>query len=174
MAEIWGIVSLGSRFYLKLKAQSGAQKEALLALRWLSKDLSEGSSISFRAYEPPFTTREGIVFGAPKDENGAVAYSDKGLLLWQSVVCYYIDPADRTMYRAQQNLGSPGTAPPIINNTTQSVDVMAGLNNPRTIARNIYQLETVQATENVQVKLWIRDEELGYGLKVQSRLEMKN
>lgn len=179
MLEVWKLVSAGARFYHRARSQSDVQRNSLLALRWIAKDLSEGSSISFRQYSVDGTspaTHPGIVFGSPTPVgNGPVEYDSNGRMLWSSVIGYYIDPNDSTLYRQQLALAAPKkTFPPVIDNDTQSTDVMAGVPNPRVVARQIQTIKTVQGPKDIRVELSTRDEDLGFGIKVQTRLEMKN
>ena len=182
MLMIWRLVATGAQFYRKVKSQGDIQRDSLLALRWMAKDLSEGSAVSFRKYVtetsegvPTGFTHAGIVFGSPNvKDTGNVAYNAKGRMLWSSVIGYYIDPVDNTLYRQQLALGSSKTFPPIIENNLHSTDVMAGRPGPRVVARNIHKIETTQGPKDVKIELSTRDTVLGFGIKVQTRLEMKN
>lgn len=179
MLEIWKLASAGARFYHRARSQSDVQRNSLLALRWVAKDLSEGSTISFRQYSVDGATpmtHAGIVFGSPSEAGtGAVSYDSNGRMLWSSVIGYFIDPDDNTLYRQQLALPAPRkTFPPVIDNDTQSTDVLAGLPGPRVVARQIQTIKTIQGPKDIRVELSTRDEQLGFGLKVQTRLEMKN
>lgn len=176
MLEIWGLARSGSRFYLRARSQGDIQRNSLLALRWMSKDLGEGSAISFREYAAVggSSSRAGIVFGSPSDTSGSVHYDDKGHILWSSVIGYYIEPSDGALYRQQMMLPAPQLFAPTIDNDTHSPDHLAGLPGPRPVARHIHSIETTQGPSDILVKLVTRDEEIGYGITVQTRLEMKN
>lgn len=179
MLEIWRLVAAGSRFYHRARSQSDVQRNSLIALRWMAKDLSEGSTISFREYKtdgPTPMTHAGIVFGSPTvPGTSSVNYDAKGRMIWSSVIGYFIDPADKTLYRQQIPLADPSkTFPPVIDNDTQSTDAMAGYSRPRVVARQIHEINTTQGPKDISIELITRDEELGFGVKVQTRLEMKN
>ncbi len=174
MLEVWALVQAGGKFYLKAKAQGDIQRNSLLALRWISKDIAEGSSISFRQYAPPDSTRTGIVFGSPKTISGNVEYDDTGHIKWSTVIGYYIEANDGGLYRQQRELDAQQSFPPIIENNVHAVDVLAALPRPRLVARHIKNIETVQGPNNIKIELSTRDQELGFGIKVQTRLEMKN
>ena len=181
MVEVWGLVRAGGRFYLRARGQTDIQRNSLLALRWITKDLSEGSAISFREYTTDGTggqasnvTRAGIVFGSPTDDAGRVHYDETGRLQWSSVIGYYIEPSDRALYRQKLPLAAPQNFPPIINNDSHSTDHLAARPAPRLVARNILSIETTQGPSDISVKLHTRDQEIGYGITVQTRLEMKN
>ena len=179
MLEIWKMVAAGSRFYHRARSQSDVQRNSLIALRWMAKDLSEGSTISFREYKldgPNPMTHAGIVFGSPTIAGASgVAYDSKGRMLWSSVIGYFIDPQDKTLYRQQIPLPDmTKTFPPVIDNDTQSTDVLAGYPQPRVVARQIHEIKTTQGPKDISIELITRDEELGFGVKVQTRLEMKN
>ena len=111
MLEIWRLVAAGSRFYHRARSQSDVQRNSLIALRWMAKDLSEGSTISFREYKtdgPTPMTHAGIVFGSPTvPGTSSVNYDAKGRMIWSSVIGYFIDPADKTLYRQQIPLADP-------------------------------------------------------------------
>lgn len=178
LGQVWLLMRAGTQFYVKIRAQSEVQRDALLALRWLSKDLSEGAPLSFKAYAPDnpsaVSVHPGIVFGSPKDLQEQVQYNDHGRLMWTSVVSYYIDPATKTLFRVKLPLDPPVSRAPTIEDEDYHVDVMAGIPNARTIAHNVVELITVQGPKNIKVDLKCKNEELGYGIKVSTRLEMKN
>jgi hypothetical protein len=182
MLEVWGLVRAGAQFYKRARGQSESQRNALMALRWIGKDLAEGSTLSFRQYQTVndlgATTgfaHTGIVFGSPSVPGvGGVSYDDSGHMVWSSVIGYYIDPGDHTLYRQMVPLEDPATFPPVIDDDTQSTDVMATLPNPRVVARGIKDIKTQQGPKDVLIELISRDEDLGFGIKVQTRLEMKN
>lgn len=174
MLEVWALVQAGGTFYLKAKGQGDIQRNSLLALRWISKDISEGSAISFRQYSQPDSTRTGIVFGSPKTMSGNVEYDDVGHIKWSTVIGYYIEVNDGGLYRQQIELEEQQGFPPIIDDDAHAVDVLAALPRPRLVARSIRNIETVQGPNNIRIELSTRDEQMGFGIKVQTRLEMKN
>jgi hypothetical protein len=179
MLEVWGLVAAGGRFYRKARSQGEVQRNSLFAMRWIAKDLAGGSTISFREYSPDATVPPaypGIVFGSPvRPQDGQVHYNSSGRMQWGSVVGYYIDPSDSSLYRQQIALADQSlTFPPIIDNDAHSTDIMAGLPRPRLVARQINTIETQQGPTDIKIELSSRDNELGFGIKVQTRLEMKN
>ena len=178
MGEVWMLLQTGSRFYLRVRGQTEVQKNALISLRWLSKDLAEGAPLSFKHYNPDnpsiTTTHNGLVFGSPKDLDERVNYNDQGRLLWNSVTAYYIDPETGQLYRAKQLLDKPANQAPQIQDDIHHVDILAASEFRRVIARKAIDIDTKQGIQSVEVKLRFRDEELGFGLTVQTRLEMKN
>ena len=54
------------------------------------------------------------------------------------------------------------------------ITLMEAASNRRMVAQDAYDIETVQGPQDIQVTLRFRDEDLGFGLKIQTRLEMKN
>lgn len=178
LGEVWMMMSVGSRFYLKTRAQTEVQTSALLGLRWLSKDLAEGSTFSLRQYDPDSTdfpsTHNGISFGSPKDNNEQVYYNDSGVLLWTSIVGYYIDPDSNVLYRTKLPLSPRVPAAPRIDDSVHHIDILAARTDRRRIAGHAIRLEAVQNARNVAVTLKCRNEELGFGLTLKTRLEMKN
>lgn len=178
MLEIWRLVAAGSQFYRKVRSQGDVQRESLLALRWIARDLSSGSTISFREYKTEGTNpavNPGIVFGSPNViGTSSISYDPNGRMQWASVIGYFIRPQDNTLYRQQIPLAAAQTFPPVIDNDTQSTDVLAGLPGPRVVARHIHEISTTQGPKDIKIQLSTRDEELGFGIKVRTRLEMKN
>ena len=179
--EIWSLVRAGSKFYVRVRGQGEIQRNSLMALRWITKDLGEGSAVSFREYttdggegQANNVSRPGISFGSPTDANGAVSYDPDGRLLWKSVVGYYIESNDGTLYRQVLELDSPQTYAPTIDNDKHSPDEFADMPRPRVIARHIDSIDTTQGPSDILVKLVSKNEDLGYGITVQTRLEMKN
>ncbi len=178
MIAIWRLVAAGSQFYHKVRSQGDVQRNSLLALRWIARDISSGSTISFREFKTDGAspvTHPGIAFGSPTVTGTSdVSYDGKGRLLWSSVIGYFIRPEDNTLYRQQIPLSDIKTFPPTISSDAHSTDVMAGLPNPRLVARHIHDISTTQGPKDIKIQLSTRDEELGFGIKVQTRLEMKN
>lgn len=178
MGEVWMLLQAGSRFYLKVRGQTEIQKNALISLRWLSKDLAEGAPLSFRHYDPDnpsiTTSHNGLVFGSPKDLDEKVSYNLQGRLLWNSVIAYYIDPDTQQLFRAKQLLDEPVNQAPQIQDDIHHVDILAGAESRRVIAREAVDINTKQGIQSIEVKLKFRDRKLGFGLTVQTRLEMKN
>lgn len=177
MLVIWRLVAAGGQFYHRARSQSDVQRNTLFAMRWISKDLAEGATISFREYDQDDATYPGIVFGSPvRVSDGTVHYdNDTGRMLWGSVIGYYIDPTDKTLYRQQRPLADVNkTYPPIIDDDLHSTDRLATLPRPRLVARHIDTIETTQGPKDIRIELSTKDEELGFGIKVQTRLEMRN
>lgn len=181
MGELWMLLQTGSRFYLRSRSQSDLQRNALIALRWMSTDLAEGAPLSFKHYEPEFmatTDRDGFVFGSPKGEGEQVEYNDKGRLLWSSVIGYYIDPETKDLIRARMPVKSePTVVAPQINDSDYHIEELSKTREEikkRIVAQMAYDIKTTQGPQDVLVKLRFRDEDLGFGLTVQTRLEMKN
>lgn len=178
MLEIWKLVAAGSTFYHRVRSQGEVQRNTLLALRWIAKDLSSGTTFSFRQYDTDGTvpvTHPGIVFGSPSQlDSSSVAYDDRGRMLWSSIIGYYIDPSDNVLYRQQILLPESKQFPPTIDDDEHSTDVLAQRPAPRLVARHIKEIVTRQGPKDIRIELSSRDEELGFGIKVQTRLEMKN
>lgn len=187
LLEIYWLAHAGSQFYRRTRGQSEIQRESLLALRWMSKDLAEGSALSFRYYKK-FPTPggaperwHGISFGSflAADGSGVARQNGTGRMLWASVICYYIDNDDHGLYRQVRGLADPTqTIPPIIDDSLDAPKVMAALpkggTTYRPIARGVQEISVVQGPKDVQLKLDVRDVDLGFGIEVQTRLEMKN
>lgn len=144
----------------------------------MSTDLAEGAPLSFKHYDPDnpsiTTDRNGFVFGSPKDANEAASYNEEGRLLWTSVIGYYIDPASKDLIRAKILLDEPKESAPQILDELYHISLMEAASNRRMVAQDAYDIETVQGPQDIQVTLRFRDEDLGFGLKIQTRLEMKN
>ncbi|MCA9779330.1 MAG: hypothetical protein KC800_21535 [Candidatus Eremiobacteraeota bacterium] len=178
MGELWMLLQTGTRFYLRSRSQSDVQRHALIALRWMSTDLAEGAPLSFKHYDPDnpsiVTDRNGFVFGSPKGMDEEASYNDEGRLLWTSVIGYYIDPETKDLIRAKMLLEEPKESAPQILDELYHVTLMEGAPNKRMVAKEAYDIVTVQGPQDIQVTLRFRDEDLGYGLTIQTRLEMKN
>ncbi len=177
MGEVWMMLRAGTRFYLRVKSQTETQRSALIALRWLSKDLAESSPNSFRHYDPTYhipTVHDGFVFGSLKDESEEIIYNEDSKILWTTVTCYYIDPVSHVLYRTKKPQADPGITAPKIKDADHHIDILAGLEKRRPIAHHVKDIESVLGPKNVKITLRCRDEELGYGLTVSTRLEMKN
>lgn len=178
MGELWALLQTGSRFYLKARSQADLQRHALIALRWMSTDLSEGDTFSFKYYNPESvsTDREGIVFGSPKGLSEEIIYDSSGGLTWNSVVGYYIEPDSGDLYRTRVPLDSSQSneSAPQIKDEFYHIELMANAKHKRKVAEKAYDMEAQTGPQDVMVYLKFRDEDLGFGLTVQTRLEMKN
>lgn len=172
------LMQAGSRFYHKVRSQSDVQRSALLALRWLSKDLAEGAPLSFRHYDPDNaainTERNGLVFGSPKDLDEKVTYNDKGRLQWNSVIGYYIEEETGDLFRVKVPLPTTRVQAPQIEDSLYHIDLLAQNPDRRMVARKAVDIQTEQGIQDVEVLLRFRDNDLGHGLSVKTRLEMKN
>ena len=178
MGGIWMMLRSGSRFYLKVRGQSEVQRSALLALRWLSKDLAEAAPLSFKHYKPTSATapsvHPGMVFGSSRDLDGNLIYDAAGQLQWRTMIGYYIDPTTRILYRTIAELPSPQNEAPIVDDTLYHIDILAAQANRRKIVEHVFRMKTVPGPRDMLIKLHCRNEKLGVGLSVQTRLEMKN
>ena len=179
MGEVWMMLRAGTKFYLRVQGQTGLQRNSLISLRWLSKDLAESAPLSFRHYDPDnpsvTTNHNGLVFGSARDSQGRTFYDpDDGRLLWTSMTGYYIEPNTSVLYRIQQDLPDRETVAPVVDDTLHHIDLLAALPNPRVIAKDAVDIDTIQGPSSVDVTLQFRNEQYGFGLKVRTRLEMKN
>lgn len=178
LGEVWWMLQAGGRFYLRVRSQTSIQKSALIGLRWFTKDLAEGAPLSFRHYDPENpaieTVHNGLVFGSPKDLNEVAVYNDTGRLMWPSVIGYYIEPETNTLFRTKVLLDEPQRRAPQILDDIHHIDLLAEEPLRRAVAHNVINIKTEQGTQNLEIKLHCRDEEVGFGLTVRTRLEMKN
>ena len=178
MVELWMLLQTGSRFYLKARSQSDLQRHALIALRWMSTDLAEGAPLSFRHYDPDnpsiVTNRNGFVFGSPKNLAGDILYDEEGRLSWNSVVGYYIEPEGGDLFRVRVATPDATSSAPQILDDLYHVDVIYDAPSKRKVAEKAFDIDIVQGIQDVSVILRLRDEDLGHGLTVKTRLEMKN
>lgn len=178
LGEVWMMIRAGSQFYRKARAQSEMQRNALLALRWLSKDLSEAAPLSFRYYDPSNpafpSTHQGIVFGSPRDLDEKVHYNENGRLLWNTVIGYYIEPTSRTLYRVKKPLDPPELRAPQIDDELYHLELLAKEPMARPIAHDLFKFEASPGPKSIKVTIRCRNEDLGYGISVTTRLETKN
>ncbi len=176
MSQVLALIVYGNRFYLKVRSQTEVQRSALLAFRWINSDLMEGTSFSFRFYQeedggPAFS------FGSPKTEDGGVEYDTYGRLLWSSVIGYYLDSDDEgVLYRVLLAIPSDERSvnPPVMSRDEHGPIALRERGPGRVIARHVHSIEIEQGPENIEVVLHARHQELGFGLKLQTKLEMRN
>lgn len=182
MGLVWALIQTGGQFYLKVRSQSDIQRGTLLALRWMATDLAQGAPVSFRGWnyddanedpQPGPGELVGISFGSPEDTGGQVSYDASGAIHWKSVIGYYIDANPGNLWRSQIEF-APQNFPPIIHSGFHSPPIMATQPRPRKVADHIYNIRTVQGPGNIALLLHARHTELRFGLRVQTRLEMKN
>lgn len=176
MGMLWYQMQAGQRFYLRVRAQGDIQRGALMAVRWISRDVLQGNSNNLREYGLPGVV--GMAFASPENTAGTVSYdTDSGAIEWRSTVTYYIDPATNKLHRVIQDYpGGPQNFFKQINSATDTPAVVmatGGLTR-RTIAENIEDLVVQRGPKNIKLTLKAKQEDLGFALSVHSRLEMKN
>lgn len=112
---LWGVYMLitsTTRHYSVMTASLDLQREALLASSWITKEMAEGNKTSFAISEDP----PGISFGSPRTLTGGLQYTEDGRLVWQKVVCYYIEEREgvKVIIRKEKQLDPKKSVPPYI------------------------------------------------------------
>ena len=104
-----------------LREDIALQQDALALLARISRETSEGHSGTFwpdRSVNSPLTTPggtpTGFVFLSPRNDAGRIQLDpSNNRPLWQKRVCYYFEPTNGKVYRAEDPLPAPSsTAPP--------------------------------------------------------------
>lgn len=103
-----------------LRDEVGLQQDALALMARISRETAEGHSSTFwpdRTVDAPLATPGdellGFVFLSPRDDHGRVRIDpSNNHPIWQKRVCYYYEPADRKVYRCEEPLAAPSSAPP--------------------------------------------------------------
>lgn len=173
MVLLWYQMSAGQKFYLRVRGQGEIQRGALQAVRWIARDVIHGNAGNLNAYTTPVI---GMAFASPEDTAGNTTYASTGAIEWRSTVIYYIDDATKNFYRVQidypggrqdfpEPVGGPLSPAGVAGNATLK---------PRLAAQHIIDLQVDRFPKNIVVNLKARQEDLGFGISVRTRLEMKN
>ncbi|HIB67373.1 MAG TPA: hypothetical protein EYO33_20280 [Phycisphaerales bacterium] len=104
-----------------LREDIALQQDALALLARISREASEGHSGTFwpdrstnSILTMPGGAPVGFVFLSPRDGAGRIQLDpSNNRPVWQKRVCYYFEPANGKVYRAEDSLAAPSsTAPP--------------------------------------------------------------
>lgn len=180
------LMRYGSNYIKNSSAQLELQRGALLALNWMSKDISEGSPIAMLPNSwgsPPVPPQpptagppRGIVLASPRDVNGDIVFSGNSLE-WNSRVCYYVDLADQgKLYRATEP-HPPEALPRVIDPLVEDTDHF--LNNRATIAHrllaeNVTYLDVQRQVAGIEITLEAATETRNFTMLVTTLVHPKN
>ncbi len=131
---LFQVMHTGSAFMRRSEASLDMQKELLLALTWIHKDMSESAARVFRK-DP-----QGIVFASPRDLDGQLQLDSVGRITWQRIVAYYVDdvagvPCLIRKERALTATSSDPILPPVTDMISD------GSLHPRVLARSVQAFE---------------------------------
>lgn len=143
------MASYGIKYYRDSTDSLEVQQQCLLASARLTADLSESR------YDTVRVSPDGIVFASPRAEDGSSTFDAQGRLLWQSLVCYYRDPATNVLYRQKENLATPRESPPDPDVLTpaRSPAYFAGLPEPRVVGRSITEFTPTLGVDLVELSV---------------------
>lgn len=180
------LMRYGSTYLKNSSAQLELQRSALLALNWMSKDISESSPVAIHTNSwgsppvPPLPPTagppRGIVMASPRDANGAVAYTGSSID-WSSRICYYVDLADNgKLYRAIE-AHPPDPLPRLINPAVEDTDYFA--NNRATIphrllAKQVSYLDIQRQAAGMEITLETATDTRNFTMLVTTLVEPKN
>lgn len=173
MGLLWYQMQAGQKFYLRVRAQGDIQRGALQAVRWIARDVIHGNAGNLNSFTTPVI---GMSFASPEDSAGATTYADTGAIEWRSTVIYYIDDATKNFYRVQRDYpGGKQDYPEPIGVSLTPAAVAGNLSmKPRLVAEHIIDLTVERFPKNIMLNMKARQEALGFGISVRTRLEMKN
>lgn len=134
----WKVLLTASRQLESGRQQLDLQRDVLVALNWLGRDISESSLVAIhtnswgappRPPVPPASgPLRGIVMASPRDSDGNITFSG-ATVTWNSRICYYLTTGGE-LFRAVA-ARSPETLPPVIDLTFENTDAFATGTNPR-------------------------------------------
>lgn len=131
---LFEVMHTGSAFMKRSEASLDMQKELLLALTWIHKDMSESAARVFRS-EP-----EGMIFASPRDLEGQLQLDAVGRITWQRLVAYYVDDVAGVPCLLRKERGITATATdPILPSVTELIS--DGSLHARVLARNVQRFE---------------------------------
>jgi hypothetical protein len=107
------VMLMANRFFVSTLDNNAVQREAQTTMMRLSRELEESKAGSVILSADDQQT--GLVFLSPRNLDGEFVYdySSNGDLFWHKWICYYVaNESDKPkLYRAEQALLSPATAP---------------------------------------------------------------
>lgn len=128
----WKLLSAASRQLENSRRQLNLQQDVLLALNWLSRDISESSLVAIHTNPwgagplPPVPPTpgppRGIVLASPRDGDGNISFSGTAVT-WSSRICYYVS-AEGELFRALA-VHPPKALPPVIDPMSENTDEFA-------------------------------------------------
>ena len=111
---LYAVLTIGYRQAREAEVFETVHREAMVGVKKLTQEieLTSRGSFSDLSSGPTF-----VIFASPQQLQSApnfeqYSYDGNGDLRWQKWVCYYLDSADQTVYRAEMALPSPVPAPP--------------------------------------------------------------
>ncbi|MCA9797449.1 MAG: hypothetical protein KC910_36810 [Candidatus Eremiobacteraeota bacterium] len=131
---LFQVMQTGSDFLRRSEASLDMQKELLLSLTWIHKDMSESSAALF------VREADGMVFASPRDLDDQLRLDGVGRLMWQRVVAYYLEERAGVpcLIRKERAITASANPP-----TLPSLDEMRSDSSlpPRVLARNVQRFE---------------------------------
>lgn len=169
MTSLASLIRHTVRFYNTQVMANEVQQQAILATRWLSQELDEGSITSIKSLATP---TQAVIFGSPRDKANQLRF-DGETKLWQKFVCYYIHSLDgkSVLLRGVLEFDSPAHAPPPVPSTITVTSFVGTDVSERIMARHI---NSIQATidESVELSITASLDDGAYTLKLTTRVEM--
>ncbi len=162
------IIREGVRFHNTHSAALEVQQNCLLAMRWLSDDLGEGSLDSLKV------TGDGFIFGSPRDADQQLSL-DGDLLQWQKFLCYYTEQKNGIyqLVRKQMVFDRPSNSPPPVPASLNVASFKADADPGRILARHVESLTcTLDQPSKVTLQANYRDG--AFTLKVESLITLSN
>ena len=131
---LFQVMHTGSAFMRRSEASLDMQKELLLALTWIHKDMSESGARVFRK-DP-----EGMVFANPRNLEGQLQLDSVGRITWQRMVAYYVDDVAGVpcLIRKEREITATSTDP-ILPPVTDLISDNSL--HPRVLARSVQTFE---------------------------------
>lgn len=104
IGSVGAVFTASIRYYKRTQAQVDLETSALIALKMLSRDLSE-SSIKTVEVEPA-----GVVFATLRNADGGYDNDADGEIYWQGLLCYAVEPlnGNPALIRYRRQLGLSG------------------------------------------------------------------
>lgn len=180
------LIRHGSNYLRTTTAQLDTQKDALLALNWMLRDLSEASPVAIHTnswgspHEPPQAPLpgppRGVVFASPRDANGQVSYGGTAIQ-WNSRVCYFLDiPGGGNLYRVVKTHPAE-SLPRLINpNNEDTSDFQSNLSSlpHRILAQNVSYLDVQRQAAGIEIKLEAANSDRSFTVYVSTLVHPKN
>ncbi len=175
ITEIWAMMFFGARYMVRSNETLELQLATLKSLNWLSRELAEGSPVSFRNETEETAPIKGIVFSMPRDTSGRVRYAS-GRIQWASYVCYYLDESgpNTQLIRAVEGFAPQDTAPTIP--PSHGVDHFATSPSVsrRLVATNITAFTVTQSGDGLRVEMTAENPDQDTAIDTMTVLDMKN
>ena len=144
------------RHYREVDGAAQVHQLAVTSMMRMERALRDGSQASYQIFSSP----PGIVFGSPRQGDGAFSFDPDSLQpLWPKVMCFYLEPEAGVRFRLVQKeefLSTAEDTPPSIDSSHSTAHFQSNVNGGSVLARGVEELSFTD-TDTLTIKLRVTD-----------------